>query len=64
MKNGPAWFEAHLRRILRYAKAWGAIVLLEEADEFLEAVLNRTVFETGKMTSPSLPNPHRRAASH
>lgn len=30
-------FEFYLRRLLQYATAWGAVVLLDEADTFLEA---------------------------
>lgn len=35
--NSPYYFERSLKRLLRFATIWGAIVLLDEADVFLEA---------------------------
>jgi hypothetical protein len=36
-EDSPYWFEYHLKRILQYATTWKAIVVLDEADVFLEA---------------------------
>ena len=33
----PAYFEYNLKNVLQYATMWKAIVLLDEADVFLEA---------------------------
>lgn len=35
--NISYWFELRLKRLLQYATAWKAVVLLDEADIFLEA---------------------------
>ena len=35
--NYPAYFEYNLKNVLHYATTWKAIVLLDEADVFLEA---------------------------
>jgi len=36
MDDGPYWFELKLKKLLQFATAWGAVVLLDEADVFLE----------------------------
>lgn len=36
-ENRAWWFEARLKQVLQYATTWKAVVLLDEADVFLEA---------------------------
>ena len=36
-ENHPWYFERRLKQVLQYATIWKAIVLLDEADVFLEA---------------------------
>jgi hypothetical protein len=35
--GSPFWFEYKLKKLLQYASIWKAIVLMDEADVFLEA---------------------------
>ena len=36
-ENRAYWFEHSLKKVLQYATLWKAVVLLDEADVFLEA---------------------------
>jgi hypothetical protein len=59
MLTGSVVFEMELKKCLQYATIWQAVVLLDEADVFLEARTdnssNRNALVASEATPPFLP---------